>query len=109
MHVLIGRIKDEFHKTQDDWVANPDGSLTVKGKCSIYALEQALDRDIEVPTDDQIETVAGLIMHRLGGMPSHDARLEFPEFDVWIQKIDGPHIQQMTIYPKKLGESNTSV
>src|SRR3989338_11618827 len=34
LHVLIGRIKDEFHKTQDDWVANPDGSLTVKGKRS---------------------------------------------------------------------------
>ncbi len=42
LHVLIGRIKDEFHKTQVDWVKHADGTITAKGDCSIYSLERAL-------------------------------------------------------------------
>ncbi|BCA94986.1 hypothetical protein TUM19329_13470 [Legionella antarctica] len=32
LHILIERIKDEFHKTHDDWVKNSDGSFTTKGQ-----------------------------------------------------------------------------
>lgn len=36
LQVMIGRIKDEFHRTKTDWILNKDGSITASGNCSIY-------------------------------------------------------------------------
>lgn len=60
LQVLIGRIKDEFHRTKVDWVLNNDGSISASGNCSIYSLEQAIDRDIDV--DNNIDILNGLFL-----------------------------------------------
>lgn len=102
LHILIGRIKDEFHKTQEDWVKNEDGSFTVKGKCSIYALERALNKDITVSQDEQdIDTVGGLIVSRAGVLPKEGYQISFDEFDAMIEKIEGSYIRAIKIIPKK--------
>ncbi|AHE66288.1 hemolysins-related protein containing CBS domain protein [Legionella oakridgensis ATCC 33761 = DSM 21215] len=100
LQVLIGRIKDEFHRTQVDWVLNEDGSLSVVGNCSIYSLEQAIDRDIDVNED--IETLTGLIFHRLGYIPKEKEHINFPEFDAVIEQVSGSRILKVNIYPKQL-------
>jgi CBS domain containing-hemolysin-like protein len=99
LHVLIGRIKDEFHRTQDDWHVNADGSLSIRGDCSIYSLERALDRDINVGPD-QAETVTALILNRLGGLPKEGERIEFKEFKLIIEKMRGHRIIKMNVMPK---------
>ena len=53
LQVLIGRIKDEFHKTHEDWIKNSDGTITTKGDCSIYALERALDCEITLSSEEE--------------------------------------------------------
>jgi CBS domain containing-hemolysin-like protein len=100
LHVLLGRIKDEFHKTQDDWTLNADGSFTVQGNCSIYTVEQALDIDIVDVEIDESNTIAGLILNRLGALPEKNQRTEFQEFSVVIEKIAGTKIQEIKMYPK---------
>jgi CBS domain containing-hemolysin-like protein len=100
LHVLLGRIKDEFHKTQDDWIKNPDNTYTVKGGCSIYSLEQALDKSITLtPDEEELDTVAGLIMARVGTLPKVGDVISFNEFDVVIEKVQGSYIRQMKIIP----------
>ncbi|QDP71614.1 HlyC/CorC family transporter [Legionella israelensis] len=102
LQVLIGRIKDEFHLTQEDWVKNPDGSISIKGDCSVYSLERALDEDIELGEEEEdIDTVYGLITHRLGALPKQGERVEFKEFSVVINKVQGSRIRSMVVYPKK--------
>lgn len=103
LHVLIGRIKDEFHRTQDDWILNSDDSLTVRGDCSIFALEQALDRNIDIGPD-QAETVAGLILNRLGGLPKEGDKLEFKEFKLVVEKMRGYRILKVRVRPKPMPE-----
>lgn len=101
LHILIGRIKDEFHKTQEDWVKNTDGSFTVNGKCSIYALERALNRDIIVAPDEQdIDTLGGLIVSRAGILPKEGYTISFGEFDAVIEKIQGSYIRAVKVMPK---------
>lgn len=53
LQVLIGRIKDEFHRTQVDWLRLQKGSLLVKGACSLYSLEQALEEALEEEVEVQ--------------------------------------------------------
>ncbi|KTD06574.1 metal ion transporter [Legionella gratiana] len=104
LQVLIGRIKDEFHRTKVDWVLNDDGSISALGNCSIYSLEQAIDRDIDV--DDNIDILNGLFFHRLGYVPKIGEHIDFPEFDAEIEKAIASKILQVRIYPKKLPDKH---
>lgn len=69
LHVIIGKIKDEFNHTTDDWTKNADNSITTDGDCSIYSLEQALDIDIPANEEGTADNVAQLITHKLGYAP----------------------------------------
>lgn len=101
LHLVIGVIKDEFHKTQDAWLAHSDGSLTVKGDCPLYALEQALQRELTLDLDEEEEvtTVAGLILHQLGSIPKEGETINFPDFSATIERIKGARIRQVRIRP----------
>ena len=100
LQVLIGRIKDEFNLTKDDWTKHPDGSITLRGDCSIYSVEQALDQDLTLNNDEEdIDTIAGLIIHRFGRLPKQKETIEFKEFRAIIDKTQKTRIKQLTIYP----------
>lgn len=103
LHVLLGRIQDEFHRTRDDWTENKDGSFTIKGNSSIYTLERALKIEIELPKEEDTEavnTVAGLILLRTGRVPKKGELIQFDDFDVKIQKIKRGRIVEVCVYPK---------
>ncbi len=99
LHVLIGRIKDEFHRTQDDWRVNADGSLSVRGDCPISSLERALAREIDMHSGEA-ETIAGYILNALGRLPKEGERLNFDEFKVVVEKMRGYRIVKLKIIPK---------
>lgn len=101
LHILIGRIQDEFHRTREDWVKNPDGSLSITGKCSIYFLERALDEEITLlPEEENLDTITGLLMTRTGHFPKVGDKISFNEFDALVEEIDGANIQKIRITPK---------
>lgn len=101
LHVLIGRIKDEFHKTKDDWVHNADGTLTVKGECSIYSLERALDCDITLNADEEeLNTLAGLLIMKVGTLPKVGDRISFVEFDAIVEEVLKNRISRVKVVPK---------
>lgn len=101
LHLVIGVIQDEFHQTQEAWVANKDGSLTVKGDCSLYALERALQRELTLTIDEEEEvtTVAGLILYQHGSVPKEGETISFPDFSATIEQIQGARIRQVRIIP----------
>ncbi|KTD60094.1 metal ion transporter [Legionella sainthelensi] len=102
LQVLIGRIKDEFHRTKVDWVLNNDGSISASGNCSIYSLEQAIDRDIDV--DNNIDILNGLFFYRLGYVPKEGEHIDFPEFHAEIESAIASKVLKVKIYPKKLSD-----
>lgn len=101
LHVMIGRIKDEFHKTHDDWLKNSDGTITTKGDCSLYSLERALDCDITLTQEEEdLNTLYGLIITRHGKLPKEGEIIEFVEFDALIEKIQDSSLSKIKIIPK---------
>jgi CBS domain containing-hemolysin-like protein len=101
LHVMIGRIKDEFHKTHDDWIKNTDGSITTKGDCSLYSLERALNCDITLtPEEEDLNTLYGLIITRHGKLPKEGEIIEFAEFDALVEKIQDSSLSKIKIVPK---------
>jgi len=98
LHILVGRIKDEFHKTRDDWTVLPDGGYLMKGGCSLYSVERALD--IDIYAEDSVTTLYGLIANKIGRLPKKGEKIEFDEFTAIIEKMYGAKISEVKIYPK---------
>ncbi|HEX4044963.1 MAG TPA: hemolysin family protein [Gammaproteobacteria bacterium] len=104
LHLLVGRIQDEFHRTKDDWTQEEDGSFLVPGNASIYTLERALDIDIDDELEnieEEVDTVTGLILAYLAAMPHKGQQIKFKQFSMVIEKMKGPRIIQVRIYRKK--------
>lgn len=94
---LVGEIRDEFRQSQNEWTKLDDGSLIGKGSLPIFTLERALGLDIESETAD---TVAGLVLWKLGDLPEEGEKVEFEGFDVVVKKMRGPRILLVRVYPK---------
>ncbi|MDX6252294.1 MAG: magnesium and cobalt exporter, family [Kribbellaceae bacterium] len=64
---LVGEIRDEDDLPEPELVRNPDGSWLLPGR---WRLDQvAEETGIQLPEDDDYDTVSGLIMARLGRIP----------------------------------------
>jgi CBS domain containing-hemolysin-like protein len=98
---LVGEIRDEFRLNENDWIQQADGTFIGKASLPIVSLERALGIDIdneEMGLDD-VESVGGLLMAKLGDIPKQGQRVEFPRFDVVVKKANGPRIVLVKVIP----------
>jgi CBS domain containing-hemolysin-like protein len=100
LHILVGRIKDEFHRTREDWEIDRDGSIIIHGNCSIYTLERALNKELTLPDKTDIETLAGFITAATGAVPKAGEKVEFNDFTVLVEEMSGARIVRARIFPK---------
>jgi CBS domain containing-hemolysin-like protein len=79
-----------------------------KASLPIFSLERALGIDIdnEEMGLDEVESVGGLLMVKLGDIPRQGQRIEFPKFDVVVKKMKGPRIVLVKVIPQLDRERN---
>ncbi len=99
---MVGEIRDEFRLNENDWLRQPDGNLIGKASLPIFSLERSLGIDInnEDLGLDEVESVGGLIMVRLGDIPKQGQKIEFPAFDIVVKKMNGPRIVLVKVIPQ---------
>jgi hypothetical protein len=98
---MVGEIRDEFRMNENDWLPQADGTYIGKASLPIFSLERLLGIDIdneEMGLDD-VESVGGLLMAKLGDIPKQGQRIEFPKFDVVVKKMNGPRILLVKVIP----------
>ena len=100
---MVGEIRDEFRLNENDWLRQPDGTLIGKASLPIFSLERILGIDIDNETLglDEVESVGGLLMVKLGDIPKQGQKIEFPFFDIVVKKMNGPRIVLLKIIPQK--------
>ncbi|ABE50767.1 protein of unknown function DUF21 [Methylobacillus flagellatus KT] len=96
---LVGEIRDEFRQTQNDWTKLDDGTLIGKGSLPIFTLERALG--IEIDNEDEVDSVGGLVLSKLGYIPKEGESIAFEQFDIVVKKMNGPRIILVRIHPKQ--------
>jgi CBS domain containing-hemolysin-like protein len=99
---MVGEIRDEFRLNENDWLRQADGTFIGKASLPIFSLERALGIDInneEMGLED-VESVGGLLMAKLGDIPKQGQRIEFPQFDVVVKKMNGPRILLVKVIPQ---------
>lgn len=99
---LVGGIRDEFRQNQNDWTRLDDDTLIGKGSLPIFTLERALGIEIE---NENVDSVGGLVMWKLGDVPHEGQKVEFDQFDVVVKKMNGPRIILVRVYPKESASS----
>ena len=105
---MVGEIHDEFRLNENDWLKQPDGALIGKASLPIFSLERALGIDIENEELglDEVESVGGLIMLKLGDIPKQGQRVNFNRFDLVVKKMNGPRILLVKVIPRLDPEDN---
>ncbi len=101
LSALVGQIRDEFRQNDNDWTLLDDGTLIGKGSLPLFTLGVALGIDLD---SEEVESIGGLIMHVLGDLPEEGQKIEFPQFDAVVKKMNGPRIILVRIHPKVLEE-----
>jgi len=97
LSALMGGIRDEFRSSKTDWTRLEDGSLVARGSLPIFTLEQTLAIDVEA---NGARTVSGLILQKLEMLPRLGQRIEFDQFDVVVEQMDGARILQIRVFPR---------
>lgn len=99
---MVGEIHDEFRLNENDWLRQPDGTLIGKASLPIFSLERSLGIDIDNETlgMDEVESVGGLMMVKLGDIPKQGQRIAFPQFDIVVKKMNGPRIVLVKVIPR---------
>ncbi|TXI89291.1 MAG: HlyC/CorC family transporter, partial [Burkholderiaceae bacterium] len=102
LSALVGQIRDEFRQNDNDWTLLDDGTLIGKGSLPLFTLGIALGIDLD---SEEVESIGGLIMHALGDLPEEGQKIEFPQFDAVVKKMNGPRILLVRIHPKSEQDS----
>ena len=95
---LIGEIRDEFRQSNHDWQKLDDDTLLGKGSMPLFTLERALGISIDTG-DEDIASIGGLILWRLGNLPKEGTKIEFDDFSVVVKKMNGPRIVLVRVHP----------
>ena len=87
---------------EHDWLKQEDGALIGKASLPIFSLERMLGIDIENEELglDEVESVGGLIMLKLGDIPKQGQRVSFNAFDLVVRKMNGPRILLVKVIPR---------
>jgi CBS domain containing-hemolysin-like protein len=96
IEALFGPVEDEFAKTSPSWQRAGDGSVSGAGSLSLLSLEDAIG--VAAPVVD-VNSVGGLVLERLGRLPSQGERVRFSEFEVEILEMSGPRIERVRVRP----------
>jgi CBS domain containing-hemolysin-like protein len=99
---MVGEIHDEFRLNENDWLKGADGTLIGKASLPIFSLERVLGIDIENEELglDEVESVGGLVMLKLGDIPKQGQRVSFNAFDIVVRKMNGPRILLVKVIPR---------
>ncbi len=93
---LVGNIKDEFDREPVDIIRRSDGAFIVSGMMSLRDLSEELNIDFDV---EDVDTVAGFVMHKLGYVPKGGERFLYKNW-VWeVDKVKGNRIEKILLRP----------
>lgn len=110
LEVLVGDIEDEHARggaaLRPLPGAEPTGEFTISGGTPIYKLERLLDREIAAPAD--VNSVGGLIIHRLERLPVEGETLGFDGFDLTVRTMQGARAKTIVVHPHENRSEETA-
>ena len=99
---LVGEITDEFDPGYEPFHEVGPGALEVDGRVTVPDLLDRLDIEPEELGPYEAETVAGLIVDRLGRIPEPGDRVEIGALGLTVQAMSGHRVGRVLVeYPER--------
>jgi len=93
---IVGDIQDEFDIEEESIVILPDGGIMADARASIYDINDVLD--IDLPDDDDIETISGLVFHLIGHIPKKGQELKLGNVRIKVEKTIGRRVDKVRMW-----------
>ncbi|WP_224334618.1 hemolysin family protein [Haloprofundus halobius] len=96
VEVVVGDIRDQFDADgrEPSVDRRDDGSYVVDGGVSLVEVNERLDADFE---SDEVGTLGGLVLSRLGRAPEVGDRVEVDGYELAVEGVDGARITKVVV------------
>jgi CBS domain containing-hemolysin-like protein len=91
---LVGEIVDEYDVEEPPLVRTGDGGVSVSGRLTVDALNEALDADLPTGTWD---TVSGLLFDELGRVPALGDSVEVAGYRLTAERVQGNRVGRVAV------------
>jgi len=94
VEVVVGDLRDGFDELTLSIDQQPDGTYVVDGGASVTRFNDRLGTAFEA---DQVETVGGLVLERLGEVPTSGDSIETDDATLTVDGVDGNRITRVVV------------
>jgi CBS domain containing-hemolysin-like protein len=93
---MFGEMRDELDEDAEPAIRRrAPGSFMVSGRVSVGELNARLK--LGIPPSEDEATIAGVVIDRLGRVPTAGESLQMDGFTVTVEKLDGPAIELLRV------------
>lgn len=92
---IVGDIKDEYDKEEEEIVTNPDGSYEFDGLVLVDTVESVIDVEL---TEHDEDTIGGYIFGLIGRKPVIGEKINVANCEFEILKAEGFRVQRVKVY-----------
>lgn len=97
LEALMGTIQDEFTHRRPRWVRLPEGGFLGNGSLSIYSLQRLFGIEMPDLEDLDVNSVGGLVMHKLERIPVPGDVARFTDFEIEVREMKGAKITRVAV------------
>ncbi|MBN1437706.1 MAG: HlyC/CorC family transporter [Sedimentisphaerales bacterium] len=99
---IVGEIEDEYEEPKDQMIVRLDGD-TIEMDARVHVDEINDEFDLEIPEDEDYETIGGFAFHRLGNIPQSGETFEYENLFFTVIDVEERKINRlrMVIKPKE--------
>ncbi|NVK22126.1 MAG: CBS domain-containing protein [Kangiellaceae bacterium] len=101
---IVGEIEDEFDVDEEDTniKAHTNGEYTIKAHTEIADFNERLGADF---SDEEFDTIGGLIVNKFGHMPERDESVVFGNFKFVVISADQRRVNLLRVEPISVAEA----
>ncbi len=92
---LVGYVSDELRRHEEEFVEVDEKTFQVDAGMAIHDANEELELDL--PEDEDFETVAGFVLSRLGRIPEPGEGFTYNGLKFAVTKVEGNRIEEVTI------------
>lgn len=96
LEAIVGDLPEIGREDEVEIVTQPDGSLIVDGLLAIEDLKPRLGLQ-SLPGEDEVSTVNGFMLHRLGRLPRVGDRVQYASYGFEVLSMDGRRVGKLRI------------
>jgi gliding motility-associated protein GldE len=93
---IVGEIRDEYDKEENEISKLGDNAYLVMGKVSIYEINELLETQA-IPESEDYDTIGGFILNNAGSIPQKDYSFVFENYKFTVKDITNNRVNKVLI------------